>query len=249
MLRLGIGKLLPNFNERTGYVGILPLLFALYAMVGRRCRVTVFYASAALVALVIIYGLPPLPALLGVLPVLRDINPTRLLMVLGFSLAVLAGLGWDRFQRGEDRRLKFWVVGGFWLGVGLVLLWYWHRVGPRWNDLDAAHRAFLQPQFFMLAGALVASGFCSCRRFAGSAGWAPSSFWAGWPWICWPLVEDTIPPFPATIIIPHAGHSMAQAGDRQFQDLGAESRADSQHGSGLWPERCPRLRFHDRAAL
>lgn len=34
MLRLGIGKLLPNFNERTGYVGILPLLFALYAVVG-----------------------------------------------------------------------------------------------------------------------------------------------------------------------------------------------------------------------
>jgi hypothetical protein len=158
MLRLGIGKLLPNFNERTGYVGVLPLLFALYAVVGRRCRLTVFYASTALVSLLIIYGLPPLPALLGALPVLRDINPTRLLMVLGFSLAVLAGLGWDRFQREENRRLKFWAVTGFWLAIGLVLLWYWHRVGPRWNNLDAARRSFLEPQFFMLVGAVAASG-------------------------------------------------------------------------------------------
>jgi hypothetical protein len=158
MLRLGIGKLLPNFNERTGYVGVLPLLFALYAVVGRRCRWTVFYAFTALVSLLIVYGLPPLPALLKLLPVLRDISPTRLLMVAGFSLAVLAGLGWDAFQRSENRRLKYWVVAGFWVAVGAVLLGYGHQVAPRWNDLDAAHRSFLQPQFFMLAGALAASG-------------------------------------------------------------------------------------------
>jgi hypothetical protein len=158
MLRLGIGKLLPNFNERTGYVGILPLLFALYAVVSRRCRLTVFYGIVTLVSLLAVYGVSPMPAILGALPVLRDTNPTRLLMVVGFSLAVLAGLGWDRFHRSENRRLKFWVVAGFWSAIGVVLLWYWHRAGPGWSRLDAAHRSFLKPQFLMLAGSLVASG-------------------------------------------------------------------------------------------
>ena len=157
MLQLGIGKLLPNFNERTGYVGILPLLFALYAVVGRRCRLTVFYLSVTLVSLLIIYGVQPLPAILGALPVLRDINPTRLLLVVGFGLAVLAGLGWDSFFRDDDRRLRVWVVAGFWTAIGVVLLGCWHWVGPGWNRLDAAHRNFLRPQFLMLVGSLVAS--------------------------------------------------------------------------------------------
>jgi hypothetical protein len=158
MLRLGIGKLLPNFNERTGYVGILPLLFALYAVVSRRCRPAVFFGAVTLVSLLAVYGVPPLPAILGALPVLRDTSPMRLLMVVGFSLAVLAGLGWDRFHRSEDCRLRFWVVAGFWTAIGVVLLWYWHRVGPGWSRLDAAHRTFLKPQFLMLAGSLVVSG-------------------------------------------------------------------------------------------
>ena len=179
MLRLGIGKLLPNFNERTGYVGVLPLLFALYAVVGRRCRLTMFYASVTLVSLLVIYGVPPLPAILGALPVLRDINPTRLLMVVGFCLAVLAGLGWDRFHRSEDRRLKFWVVAGFWAAIGVVLLWCWQWVGPRWNHLDAVHRSFLQPQFLMLAGSLVAS-VALLLRFISRQRWLCPAIGLGW---------------------------------------------------------------------
>ncbi len=179
MLRLGIGKLLPNFNERTGYVGILPLLFALYAVVGRRCRMTVFYASVTLVSLLAIYGVPPLPAILGAVPVLRDINPTRLLMVVGFGLAVLAGLGWDKFHRSEDRRLRFWVVAGFWTAIGVVLLWCWHLMGPRWNQLDAAHRTFLQPQFLMLAGSFVAS-VALLLRFIKRQHWLCPAIGLGW---------------------------------------------------------------------
>jgi hypothetical protein len=179
MLRLGIGKLLPNFNERTGYVGVLPLLFALYAVVGRRCRLTVFYVSVTLVSLLVIYGVPPLPAILGALPVLRDINPTRLLLMVGFSLAVLAGLGWDRFHRSEDRRLRFWVVVGFWTAIGLVLLWCWQWVGPRWNHLDAAYRSFLEPQFLMLAGSLVAS-VALLLRFINRQRWLCPAIGLGW---------------------------------------------------------------------
>ncbi len=163
MLRLGIGKLLPNFSERTGYVGILPLLFALYAVAGRRCRLTLFYASVTLVSLLAIYGVPPLSAIFGALPVLRDINLTRLILLVSFSVATLAGLGLDQFQREVRGRLKIGVVAGFWVVVGLVVLWLWHLVGPQWNLLDAAHRAFLRPQLLMLAGSLVVSAMLFLR--------------------------------------------------------------------------------------
>ncbi len=173
MLRLGIGNLLPNFSERTGYVGILPLLFALYAMVGRRCRLTVFYGLVTLISLLGIYGVPPVPAICGVLPVLRDVNPTRLILLISFSVATLAGLGWDRFQRDAPGRRRVWVVAGFWMLIGLVLLWLWHQTASRWHLLDAAHRSFLLPQFFMLAGSLVASGLLFLRFLNRRRGWGP----------------------------------------------------------------------------
>ncbi len=113
---LGLGAL-PNFNERTGYVGVLPLLFALFAVVCRRCKFTIFYLSLALISLLVIYGVPPLPAILCELPVLCSITQTRLLLFTSFSVAVMAGLGWDTFSRMKKRRKAMWVVLGFWCAV------------------------------------------------------------------------------------------------------------------------------------
>ncbi len=173
MLRLGIGKLLTNFSERTGYVGILPLLLALYAVISCRHRLTFFYGLVTLVSLLGVYGVPPLPAIMGALPVLRDVNPTRLILLISFSVATLAGLGWDRFQRDAPGRRTVWVVAGFWMLIGLVLLWLWHEIASRWSNLDAAHRSFLRPQFFMLAGSLVASGVLFLRFLNRRRGWGP----------------------------------------------------------------------------
>ena len=157
LLRLGVGNLLPNYNERTGYVGVLPLLFALYAVSMRRCALTWFHAGVILVCFLFICGLPPLPAMLGALPVLHAINPMRLLLVAGFSIAVLAGMGWDQFQRLESTRWKGWIGAGFWAVVGIVLLSYGLKVAPRWHTLEAGCRAYLLPQFQMLAGSLLVS--------------------------------------------------------------------------------------------
>ena len=154
---LGLGAL-PNFNERTGYVGVLPLLFALFAVVCRRCKFTIFHLSLTLISLLIIYGVPPFPAILRVLPVLCSINQTRLLLFTSFSVAVLAGLGWDTFSRMEERRKAIWLVLGFWAAVGAALLWLASIIGPNFHALDSSHRAFLTGQCFILSGSAVASG-------------------------------------------------------------------------------------------
>jgi hypothetical protein len=165
LLRLGVGNLLPNFNERTGYVGVLPLLFALYAVGLRRCPLTRFHAGVIPVCLLFICGMPPLPALLGALPVLHAINPMRLLLVAGFSVAVLAGLGWDQLQRHSSGPRTGWITVGFWAVIGIVLLGYGLKVAPRWHSLEAGCRAYLLPQFLMLAGSLLVSAVLFLRAF------------------------------------------------------------------------------------
>lgn len=158
MLWLGIGNLLPNFVERTGYVGVLPWMLALCGLIFYRNRMTIFFGVSIVVSLLAVYGMPPFPALFESVPIVKDANPTRLLLIAAVGVAVLAGLGWDGFYRLENSRKRLWAMAGFWLAMGLVLLCFWHKIEPRWKYLDAASRAYVEPQFLMMAGNVVVAG-------------------------------------------------------------------------------------------
>jgi hypothetical protein len=157
MLWLGIGNLLPNFVERTGYAGVLPWMLALCAIVFNRNRWTIFYWAAVVVCLMAVYGMPPFPQIFGVLPILSQINSTRLVLIAGFGIAVLAGLGWDSFYRLENRPRRLWAVVGFWVVIGMVLLGYWCKVEPRWKHLEATYRVYLESQFQTMGGNVLVS--------------------------------------------------------------------------------------------
>jgi len=175
---LGLGEL-PNFNERTGYVGILPLLFAVWAVAFRRCKFTLFYLFVIVASLLVIFGVPPLPAMVRLMPVLSDICQTRLLLFVGFGLAVLAGLGWDTFSRMQERRKMLLSAAGFWLAVGVAMLWLWHVIGRGFQELDQSHRVFLLRQFLMLAGGLVATGVVILWPVRLGR-WMPTVVCSGW---------------------------------------------------------------------
>lgn len=157
MLWLGIGNLLPNFVERTGYVGVLPWMLALCAIVFNRNRWTIFYGAVVVVCLAAVYGMPPFPALFESLPIVKNVNPTRLVLMAGFGVAVLAGFGWDGFYRLENRGKRLWAVAGFWVVICAVLLGYWLKIEPRWKLLEASSHGYLDSQFQMMAGNVVVS--------------------------------------------------------------------------------------------
>ena len=141
-----------NFNERTGYVGILPLFIAGCGIALRRCKFTKFFFSLAIGSMLVIYGVPPFPALLRALPVLCDVNEARLLLIVGFSAAVLAGLGWDElFSRMRTHRRTLIVAVGFCALAGAALFCFWLVTGPKIHTLDSSHWAFLRRQFLILA--------------------------------------------------------------------------------------------------
>ena len=175
---LGFGGL-PNFSERTGYVGILPLIFALWSVAFRRCKFTLFYLFVTAASVLVIYGVPPLPAIVRMAPVLCDICQTRMLLFVGFSMAVLAGLGWDTFSRMEERRKVLLVTAGFWVAVGVIMLWLWGVVGARYQELDQSHRTFLLRQFLVPAGGLVVAGIVVLWP-ARSGRWIPTAVCLGW---------------------------------------------------------------------
>jgi hypothetical protein len=85
------------------------------------------------------------------LPILCDESQMRLLLIVGFSVAVLAGLGWDELcRRGNPRRIRI-VTVGFCAAVGAAALCFWLVTGSKLPNLDPAHWAFLRRQILVLA--------------------------------------------------------------------------------------------------
>lgn len=94
-----------NYGELTGYIGILPIVMALFAIFYKRSKETLFFAGVILISL--LFALPnpisKLPFSLNV-PFISSAQPTRLLLLLDFSLAFLAAIGFEKFSK--EKRLK-----------------------------------------------------------------------------------------------------------------------------------------------
>ena len=114
-----------NYGELIGYIGIVPLIMAWYAIVIRQDKKTLFFASIFVLSL--LFSLPTilakLPYILNI-PFLATSQPTRLLFLTDFSLAILAGFGMDWYIRQDKKRDIFIpisflliILGGLWLFV------------------------------------------------------------------------------------------------------------------------------------
>ena len=114
-----------NYLELTGYIGVAPLIFALTAVMFRRDRKTLFFGILGLLGL--LFALPTplakLPFQLS-LPFIATSQPTRLLSVIDFSLAVLAALGMDAVIKKQilfKQAMKVIIL----LGIVYAGLWFY----------------------------------------------------------------------------------------------------------------------------
>jgi membrane protein YfhO len=162
---------LENFNERTGYVGILALFLASVAVLRRRCSHSLFFAGLAVIALTIIYGVPPWPAVMRNLPLMASINHERLILGFDWAAAVLAGLGADFLLRAPPAARPARLAVGFAVGVAIGLLALWIVVGGT-GRLDDASRSFVAVQLGVLACGLAAAVIVTRRWIA--ARWLPA---------------------------------------------------------------------------
>ena len=116
-----------NYGEFIGYIGFIPLLFALNAIFFKRDKTVVFFTVSFLCCL--LFALPTLiakiPFILDV-PFLSTSQPTRLLYVVDISLSILAAFGFEFFFKAKR---KIYVPFAF-LGVIFLALWAYVLVNP-----------------------------------------------------------------------------------------------------------------------
>ncbi len=129
-----------NYGEFIGYIGILPLLLALYAIVTRRDRLTRFFALCA--GIVFLFLLPTPLAKLPYqfhLPILSSLQPTRLMVLVDLCLIILAGLGLDAYLKKPNKKIIFGIV---FIGIVLAGLWFYVLRIP---DMGVAKRNLILP--------------------------------------------------------------------------------------------------------
>lgn len=109
-----------NYGEFIGYVGIIPLTFAFFALFFRRDRRILFFGSAFFLSL--IFALPTfiakIPFQLNI-PFISTSQPTRLLFIVDFSLSVLAAFGFDYFLKSK----KGFIYSLGFVSLIFVMLW------------------------------------------------------------------------------------------------------------------------------
>lgn len=135
-----------NYGEFVGYVGIVPLLFAVYAMLLRRDKKTLFFGALAIVSLVFATQniLATLPYLWHI-PFLSTTQPTRLLFVTDFSLAVLCALGIDSYMKQKKGLIFSFVFIYSCLSSLWITILFGKTFGITTNNLLVARQNLLLP--------------------------------------------------------------------------------------------------------
>ena len=176
--RIGFDKAqLPAFWESCGFAGMLtlPLAFA-GAWFGRRRRVEIFLAAAAIIA--VLFSMGPEGGVYYffyyVIPGYGTFRaPGRMLMVFTLAAGLLAGFGLDGFARLTAPRAKAAAVFALALAAGAAVLFvamrgvYW--AGGAWGDFIWA---FSQPATLIAAGLSAAATLAAAARARGATAFA-----------------------------------------------------------------------------
>lgn len=146
-----------NYGEFIGYVGVIPTLLAVSA-VGMSGTAGFFTAAAAVSLFFMLpHPISQVPYALHI-PILSVLQPTRLMVIVDFSLAVLVSYGLDRLLKGDKKRFRQ-SLGVY--GLVLAVLWivvtvsisYIHDTAVMGN-FDVARRNLVLPTVLFAVASL-----------------------------------------------------------------------------------------------
>jgi len=138
-----------NYGEFIGYIGILPLIFAIYAVIFQKNTVIRFFSITTGVLFLFLLPTPlaKLPYQLHI-PVWSSMQPTRLMVLVDFCLVALAALGLDAYVRKPDK--KIWYVAAILMAVLLGLWGY-----AAYAKLDVSKHNLILPTMLFVASVIV----------------------------------------------------------------------------------------------
>lgn len=139
-----------NYGEFVGYVGIIPLILALFAMFYRRDKKTLFFGGIFFLSL--IFSLPTffakIPYILRI-PFLITAQPTRLLFIIDFTLAILSALGFDYLLKAKR---KIGIIYPL-IFISIILVGLWVFI-PKEHLLVVKSNLFLPTLLFIFSSIL-----------------------------------------------------------------------------------------------
>lgn len=152
-----------NYGEFIGYIGILPLMLALYALIFRRDRLTRFFWIALGVAFLFLLPTPiaKLPYQLKI-PLLSTLQPTRLMVLVDVSLAILAALGLDAYIKKPNKKIFFGIV---FVGIVIAGLWIYVLRSPMTENLLVSKRNLVLPSVLWAGSSIVLLIFLFIRKW------------------------------------------------------------------------------------
>lgn len=110
-----------NYGEFIGYAGIIPLIFSIFSLF-KKDKTSIFFWGLLIFSL--IFSLPTflakIPFIFG-LPFISTAQPTRLLFISDFSLAILTAFGFDLFVKNK----KYIIVPVFIILLTFLSIWFY----------------------------------------------------------------------------------------------------------------------------
>lgn len=146
-----------NYAEFIGYIGVIPLILSALSLAAKR-KITRFYIATVVVALLCMMALPHTEALYQAnIPFFSSAQPTRLLSLVCFSLAVLSGFGLEALMSSKTIKNKKKIYAPIIvISIIFALLWIFVLVGNSLTpeQLSVTKRNLILPTSLMIFGSI-----------------------------------------------------------------------------------------------
>lgn len=160
-----------HYAEWAGYIGVVPLMLALLALrLRRKADNAVFFTIMALGSLLLAFQTPLVDLLFALrIPVLSTSSASRIIVLMSFSLAALAGYGFEVLQNGWEKRARkdhwFYAAGiCVFIAVFWIVLFVFHPL-PADKLPVAIRNSYLPTALIFVTLAVSTAGFFVPKRF------------------------------------------------------------------------------------